>query len=414
MRIKNYLSGKIVVPFVFIFLFTLSLFLDKPMNTLIGYFNILTSSGLLISDYLHIGGLSASLFNVASLLLVYFSLINHLQIKVTGPIFAGLFTIAGFAFFGKNLVNTLPLLSGIYLYSLYHKIDIRNVMIIILFSTGISPLVSFTMFDSGINLIYSIPLGIFLGVFTGFILPPFAAHTVKFHSGYDLYNIGFAMGILALIYTAGFKAFGIIVSPVNLISVDYHWILFSILLLFSICFIIIAYMIDNSVHTAYTLILEKSGRLVTDFIREAGLAPALLNIGLMGLLSLIFVLVLNIKISGPVIGGILTVMGFSAFGKHPKNSVPVMLGVTAAAFLSHYTLNSASVVIAIFFGTALAPISGKYGPVIGFFAGFVHFFVVQATSPFQGGFDLYNNGFAAGFVAAVFVPILESFRKEEE
>ncbi|HPM00790.1 MAG TPA: DUF1576 domain-containing protein [Candidatus Cloacimonadota bacterium] len=414
MRIKNYLSGKIVVPFVFIFLFTLSLFLDKPMNTLIGYFNILTSSGLLISDYLHIGGLSASLFNVASLLLVYFSLINHLQIKVTGPIFAGLFTIAGFAFFGKNLVNTLPLLSGIYLYSLYHKIDIRNVMIIILFSTGISPLVSFTMFDSGINLIYSIPLGIFLGVFTGFILPPFVAHTVKFHSGYDLYNIGFAMGILALIYTAGFKAFGIIVSPVNLISVDYHWILFSVLLLFSASFIIIAYMIDNSVHTAYTLILEKSGRLVTDFIREAGLAPALLNIGLMGFLSLIIVLVLNIKISGPVIGGILTVMGFSAFGKHPKNSVPVMLGVTAAAFLSHYTLNSASVVIAIFFGTALAPISGKYGPVIGFFAGFVHFFVVQATSPFQGGFDLYNNGFAAGFVAAVFVPILESFRKEEE
>lgn len=304
-------------------------------------------------------------------------------------------------------------MTGIYLYSLFHKIDIRNVIIIVLFSTGISPLVSFTMFESGIPFFYSIPLGVFLGIFTGFILPPFAAHTVKFHSGYDLYNIGFAMGILALIYTAGFKAFGINVIPVNYVAQQYHNLLFILLLCMSLIFIIIAYAIDKYVHTAYSLILEKSGRLVTDFIREASLASALLNIGLMGILSLLFVIVLKIKISGPVVGGILTVMGFAAFGKHPKNSLPVMIGVTAAAFLSHYTLNSVGVVIAIFFGTALAPVSGKYGPIVGFFAGFVHFFVVQATSPFQGGLDLYNNGFAAGFVAAVFVPVLESFRKEE-
>lgn len=413
MRVRNYLHSYIVVPVIVSFLFFLSLTLGSPQEMIQGYFRIITSSGLLISDYLEIGGLSATLFNVASILLLYFLIINHLKIKVTGPIYAGLFTIAGFAFFGKNVLNTLPLLTGIYLYSLIHKIDIRNVIIIILFSTGISPLVSFTMFESGLPWLYSIPLAVILGMFTGFILPPFAAHTVKFHSGYDLYNIGFAMGILALIYTAGFKAFGINVVPVNIVTQQYHVILFYLLLSLSLIFIIIAYAMDKYVHSAYSLILEKSGRLVTDFIRETSMASALLNIGLMGVLSLLFVIVLQIKISGPVVGGILTVMGFSAFGKHPKNSLPVMLGVTAAAFLSHYTLNSVTVVIAIFFGTALAPVSGKYGPIVGFFAGFVHFFVVQATSPFQGGLDLYNNGFAAGFVAAVFVPVLESFRKEE-
>jgi len=32
---------------------------------------------------------------------------------------------------------------------------------------------------------------------------------------------------------------------------------------------------------------------------------------------------------------------------------------------------------------------------------------------FQGGFDLYNNGFAAGFVAGFLVPVFDSFRKSD-
>jgi hypothetical protein len=33
--------------------------------------------------------------------------------------------------------------------------------------------------------------------------------------------------------------------------------------------------------------------------------------------------------------------------------------------------------------------------------------------PFQGGFDLYNNGFAAGFVAAIMIPIFDFIRKDK-
>ena len=32
----------------------------------------------------------------------------------------------------------------------------------------------------------------------------------------------------------------------------------------------------------------------------------------------------------------------------------------------------------------------------------------------HGGMNLYNNGFAGGLVAAVLVPIIESFRKEND
>ena len=412
MNTRSILTGKIVVPFTLLCLLIIAFWIDDFQSIFSGYCKIVLSSGILITDYLAIGGLAATLFNVVTLVFVYYILINSLSIKISGPIFAGLLTIAGFAFFGKNILNTAPILFGTYTYSYVNKINIKNVIIIVLFSTGISPIVSFTMFHTGLPYLISVPLGVLMGFFTGFILPPFAAHTVKFHSGYDLYNIGFAMGILALVYTAFFKAFGIIVETQSFVNDSYHTILLILLLVFSLIFILIAYLIDKRVHKKYFLIMEKSGRLVTDFVRDVGLAPTMLNIGLMGILSITFILVLNIKISGPVVGGVLTVIGFAAFGKHIKNSIPVMLGVTLAAFLSHYSLNSVGVVIAIFFGTALAPVCGRYGFVIGFFAGFVHFFVVQATSPFQGGFDLYNNGFAAGFVAAIFIPVLESFRKD--
>ena len=40
--------------------------------------------------------------------------------------------------------------------------------------------------------------------------------------------------------------------------------------------------------------------------------------------------------------------------------------------------------------------------------------VLPMAMNFQGGFDLYNNGFAAGFVAAVLVPIFEIFQLKGE
>ena len=46
------------------------------------------------------------------------------------------------------------------------------------------------------NLI-SIILGILLGIAVGFILPPIASHSIKAHNGYNLYNIGFASGLIA-------------------------------------------------------------------------------------------------------------------------------------------------------------------------------------------------------------------------
>jgi hypothetical protein len=133
----------------------------------------------------------------------------------------------------------------------------------------------------------------------------------------------------------------------------------------------------------------------------------------MGLISLSVLLILNLEINGPVMSGILTVMGFGAFGKHPKNSLPVMFGAWLATVVTNYSLESVGMVIALFFVTAVSPISGRYGPFIGIIAGFIHILITPLAYAFQGGFDLYNNGFSAGFVAALMVPVLQIFFKDD-
>ena len=283
-----------------------------------------------------------------------------------------------------------------------------------LFSTGISPLVSFLIFGNGWPLYIGIPLGIVAGILTGFILPALSAHTTRFHKGYNLYNIGFAMGILSMFYSAILTAFGIDYFIDGLISNDYHEILLILTLILSAIFIISAFIFDPRVLRSYPNLMKSTGRLVSDFIRDYGRAPTMLNVGIMGIISTLALMVLSIEINGPVMGGILTVMGFGAFGKHPKNSIPVMMGALLGAALTPvYSIDQVSMAIAVLFVTALAPVAGRYGFFIGVLAGFLHIIITPLAFRFQGGFDLYNNGFAAGFVAALLIPFLEAIFKDE-
>ena len=403
-----------MIPFLFLVLFTLTFLFGPPEDVFRGYLAILKSPSVLISDYIRIGGLGASWFNVMTVVLFNYLMIKRLDLKLTGPIFAGVLTIAGFSFFGKNIFNTLPIYLGIYLYARTQRLEFRSYMIVVLFSTGISPIVSFLIFGTNWPLYFAIPAGILVGVFTGFVLPAFSAHTIKFHKGYNLYNIGFAMGVLSMLYAVILHSFSIDLNLGGPTSEEAHSVLLLISLILSSVCLLAAFILDRQVLRKYPKLLKSTGRLVSDFIRDFGLPATLLNVALMGYISVTALLVLGLKINGPVMGGILTVMGFGAFGKHPRNSLPVMFGAWLGVTLTNYSLDSVGMVIALLFVTAVAPIAGRYGPLIGIIAGFIHIIITPLAYLFQGGFDLYNNGFAAGFVAALLIPFLEAIIKEKD
>ena len=414
MEAIRFVRNRMLLPIIFLLLFAAAFIFDSPREIFDGYLNILQSPSVLISDYLRIGGLGATLFNVATILFFNVLLLKKLGFKMTGPIFAGAFTIAGFSFFGKNIFNTLPIYLGIYLYARTQKLDYKSFIIVVLFSTGISPLVSFLIFGTGWSYWMGVPIGILAGVMVGFILPSFSQHTIRFHRGYNLYNIGFALGVLSMLAAVILHAFHIDLDVGGPTNQAYHLELVFISLGISILFIFSSLIMDRDVIKKYPKLLKSSGRLVSDFIRDYGKAVTMLNVGIMGLISLGVLLVLSLEINGPVIGAILTVMGFGAFGKHPKNALPVMFGAWLAVFVTNYSLESVGMVIALFFVTALSPIAGRYGPFIGIVAGFIHILITPLAYAFQGRFDLYNNGFAAGFVAALMIPFLEAIIKDKK
>jgi hypothetical protein len=110
-----------------------------------------------------------------------------------------------------------------------------------------------------------------------------------------------------------------------------------------------------------------------------------------------------------MMAGIFTFMGFGAYGKHIINAIPVMMGVVLASYLPNLSLTNIGPSIALFFVTAIAPIAGKFGPIYGILAGFLHLILSSQVLSFQGGFDLYNNGFTGGIVAGLIVVLAQQF-----
>jgi hypothetical protein len=411
MDLTTRLQKRMLFPIIFVLLFALAFVFDTPKEIYYGYLRILQSPSVLISDYLRIGGLGATLFNVATILLFNIILLRSLGIKMSGPVFAGVLTIAGFSFFGKNMFNTLPIYLGIYLYARTQKLPYKSFIIVVLFSTGISPLVSFMIFGTSWPLYVGVPVGILAGVLAGFILPSFSAHTMRFHRGYNLYNIGFALGVLSMLFAVILHSLNVDLNVGGPTSEIYHLELIIIILGLSAIFLVFAFVSDAKVLKKYPQLMKSSGRLVSDFISEYGRPITMLNVAVMGFISIGIILILDLKMNGPVMGGVLTVMGFGAFGKHPKNALPVIFGAWLGVVLTNYSLDSVGMVIALLFVTAVSPIAGRYGPFIGMIAGFIHILITPLAYAFQGGFDLYNNGFAAGFVAALMIPFLEAIKK---
>lgn len=386
-----------------------------------GYLKILTSPSILLTDYVYVGGISAAMFNVFTILLLNIVMIRLLKQKVTGPIFCGLYMIAGFAFFGKNIINTIPIYLGIFLYSRFKHVPYRTLILSVLFSTGISPVVSYTYFGLGLPLYTSIPLGLVIGTIIGFVVPAITVHTITFHEGYNLYNTGFALGILSMIMYGIYTTIGININTVSLYDDTHSITLLIVLIALAVFSIINAFLINPKVLRRYKKLIKTSGRMMSDYVRDFGKESVLLNFGLLGLVSILLLLIFKIPINGIIFGTILATMGTTSYGLHIKNVYPIWIGCALAILLKKIIGGTMSLdvdldiglIIAFFFASCLAPLAGKYGIIWGVIAGFIHICINPLTLSFQGGFDLYNNGFTAGFVAAVLSVLCERIHEKE-
>ena len=385
----------------------LGFLLASPAEIFRGLFTILTEQDLLITDYFYLAGIGPALVNAGLVTLASILLIQLSGDAYNGFTLVELSLMAGFALFGKNLLNITPILLGTWCYAKYQREPFSKYVGVGLLSTALSPLISFLAFGS---IHASLPLAFAAGMLLGFLLPPLSAYTYKIQNGMNLYNMGFACGLLAMILVPVMSSMG--ANP----TVAHHWaegynLHFAIFLgVLCLGLTVAGFFFSGrpawAAWAGYRRLLRTTGRAPSDYLRMFGPAPVLINMGVNGLIGMAFILATGGDLNGPTLGGILTIMGFSAFGKHARNITPIMLGVVIGGVFMHFDINQSSVQLALLFGTTLAPISGYFGWPFGIVAGFLHSSVVlHAGTPVEG-INLYNNGFSGGLLAIVLYPII--------
>ena len=315
--------------------------------------------------------------------------------------------MSGFSFFGKNFLNIWPILFGAWLYSVVRRDHFGKYVTVALMSTALAPAISYIALDSRPG---APVISLLVGMAIGFIMPPLSAYTFKIQNGMNLYNMGFSCGLVATVLVALMTSLG--ADP----TTYYHWAtgynhVFAPMLAATCGILIVGGLFFcqtpwRKVWADYRRLLTTNGRAPSDYLRMFGFPPVLVNTGINGLIGMSFILLTGGDLNGPTIGGIFTIMGFSAFGKHARNILPVMFGVLLGSQVMNWSISDSPVQLACLFCTTLAPVSGYFGWPYGVLAGFLHSSLVLSVGSPVSGMNLYNNGFAGGLLAIVLYPLI--------
>ena len=373
-----------------------------------GLKTILLSEGVLITDYIALAGIGPAFINAGLVMLASVFVLHTAGVPANGFMMCIAGLMAGFALFGKNIANIWPIIFGTWLYAKVKKEPFKNFVSVALLSATISPIVSMVALYEWFN-IWNLLFGCFAGVVIGFVMPAIASYTAKIQNGISLYNVGFAAGMLAMILVPLLNALGFSVEGARVWSTGNNT-LFGIGL-FAFCGVaaVVGLLVDKQTFPQYKKLLKTSGTAPSDYLEMFGIGPVLLNLGINGILVTAYILLIGGDLNGPTIGGILTILGFSSFGKHLFNIVPIMAGIVLGSLVLQWNLTDYSMQIIALFGTTLTPIAGHFGWPYGILAGFLHSSAALKTGLTAGGLNLYNNGFTGGIITIVLYPLFLAF-----
>lgn len=150
------------------------------------YRDIIKSYGLGGTDYLKTNGGAATLINmgVNGLAVTLFIILTGCDLN--GPVIGAIFTVVGFSATGKHIRNIMPIMFGVWIASWTKSWNITDpsATLALLLSTTLAPIAG--------------EFGIFAGLLAGFLHSSVALNVGIVYGGMNLYNNGFAGGIVAI------------------------------------------------------------------------------------------------------------------------------------------------------------------------------------------------------------------------
>lgn len=400
-----------IVGLTILIILSFGLLAEGPVSALEGFLRLQTVPARLVSDFAAVASPGAALVNAGVMGMLGIGYLKLHKIRASGPTVAAVFIMAGFGLFGKTVLNCVPIMAGVALAALIAGKSPREYVLIGMFGTALGPIVSFIATEFGLTPFLGILAGALGGLLAGMLLPSLAIAMLHLHQGYTLYNIGLTAGFISLFAAGVFQAAGGQVAPLGILYQEDSFFMLALTPTLAVLFIALGVASGQAGAWRDFLKLQKiPGRLPSDFVDMASLPGTLLNMGAMGIVGYLYVRLVGATMSGPVLGALITVMGFAAFGMHLRNTIPVMLGIFIATRMFGADPAAAGPLTSLLFGAGLAPMAGAFGPGVGFLAGFLHYAMADRTTLWQGGMNLYNNGFSSGLTAALLVAVIEWYR----
>lgn len=429
--------------FFFFSAFIAALYTGEWGSVFFNWYLIMISPCPLVTDYLSIGGLSSAMLNAGACGFACFLFMIGLKGESRANTLAGFFLVVAHCFYGLNFLNMWLCFLAPFLYLRLKRLDYKSNLHICMFATSFSPFISEFLFRytqrgsyvfGTLNLtLEGILLALIFSILLGFIIPAILPGAQAWHKGYNLYNGGLAFGFFGFfVFNFMYKTMGILsmgrISRNNVIYNRFghsYQLYANCFFLFIFLFCLAAgYLLNHKSFNGYSAILKDTG-YCSDFSEKYGMPLCLINIGIHGML---FLLYLNLTITftngagftGPTIGVMLAALTFTAMGQQPLNVWPILLGYQILYFVTSFfcrangreitwALSTQAYLNGVAFATGLCPIVGRYGIRAGIISGFMCASMCTATSALHGGFVLYNGGFTTGITAMILLPILEHY-----
>lgn len=157
------------------------------------YYKILKYPGTIITDFVSISGFGNTLMNMGFVGLIGVAYIELVGGNYNGPTISGLFTMIGFAAFGKHPFNVIPIMAGVWLGAFLstYEIGAPGTLLAALFGTTLAPIAG--------------QFGPIIGILAGMVHLYVVSTIGIIHGGLNLYNNGFSAGFVAAFFVAIIK-----------------------------------------------------------------------------------------------------------------------------------------------------------------------------------------------------------------
>ena len=393
-----------------LFLLLSAVIFMEPQKVFREMLTIMFSESHLVTDYVALTSVGGALFNASIMTFVAIAVCYHYRVPVTGGMISAVFMVTGYGLFGKNLFNFIPIFLGVRLYSYLMNQPLKKYLLIALYGSSVSPIVSFFAFNDSLPAYFGSFIGYLIGVLTGLIMVPLALHFQALFKKVSIYSAGFTSGMLCTMVAGICRMFGFDIELRAIVSKGSNLPL--VIMMVSLSLLMIGYGLAMAVKRKrlnMRAIWSHSGKIEYDILRESGVYNTMINMGLMGLLLMSYVSMLGVNLNGPIAGAMFCVIGFSACGAHVFNALPLFAGVLLANTMNIYAMTETVTVTAAIFAMMLCAVTNAYGWKGGMIVGFIHTSMVLNIDVLHGGLNLYNNGFSGGLVAMMIIPLLDFF-----